>query len=100
MRKRDILATYEWWKQNRSTEQADRWYKGIFDAARSLRINPQRCASATESDLLAQGVRQLLYGLGRNPTHRLVFAIEDESVIILRVRHTSQDALASDDLQQ
>jgi plasmid stabilization system protein ParE len=98
--KRDIRAAYEWWKQNRSAEQAERWYEGILDAARSLRNNPQRCASATESDLLAQGVRQLLYGLGRNPTHRLVFAIEDESVIILRVRHTSQDGLTPDDLQQ
>ena len=96
--KRDILAAYEWRKENRSAEQADRWYKGILDASHSLGSDPQRCSLAVESDLLAQGIRQLLYGLGRKPTHRLVFAIDADTVIILRVRHTSQDALTVDEL--
>ena len=97
--KRNIRAAYEWWKENRSAEQADRWYRGVLDAARSLRTNPERCAMAVESDLLPQGIRQLLYGLGRQPTHRLVYAIDENTVVILRVRHTSQDALSSDDLK-
>ncbi|MDZ4658204.1 MAG: hypothetical protein SH868_11560 [Bythopirellula sp.] len=41
---------------------------------------------------------QLLYGLGRRPTHRILFGIESETVIIFRVRHTSQDALTGEDL--
>lgn len=98
--KRDIRAAYDWWKENRSAQQAERWYPGILAASRSLRNNPQRCALAAESDLLTQGIRQLLYGLGRRPTRRLVFAIEDATVIILRVRHTSQDALTNDDLRR
>ena len=98
--KRDIHAAYEWWKENRSAEQAGRWYQGILAASRSLRSKPQRCALAAEADLLSQGIRQLLYGLGRHPTHRIVFAIENDTVIILRVRHTSQDALSLDDLQE
>jgi plasmid stabilization system protein ParE len=98
--KGDIRSAYQWWKENRSAEQADRWYRGIIDAARSLRRNPERCPPAAESDLLTQGIRQLLYGLGRKPTHRLVFAIDRETVIIFRIRHTSQDALSPDDLQK
>ena len=98
--KRDIRAAYDWWKENRSASQAERWYRGILAASRSLRNNPQRCSPAAESDLLSAGIRQLLFGLGRRPTHRLVFTIEDATVIILRVRHTSQDALSSDDLQE
>ena len=97
---RDIKRPYDWWKQNRSAEQADRWYKGIHVKIKSLHHSPQRYALAAESDLLADGIRELLFGLGRHPTHRIVFAIEGETVVVFRVRHTSQDALASDDLRQ
>ena len=98
--KRDILAAYDWWKENRSAEQADRWYVGIHAAIKSLRDVPHRCPLAAESDLLAQGIRQHLFGLGRRATHRIVFAIDDNTVVVLRVRHTSQDALSWDDLER
>jgi plasmid stabilization system protein ParE len=93
---RDIEAAYFWWKENRSAEQADRWYDGINNAIQSLRTIANRCPLAP--DLLALGLRQLLFGVGRRATHRIVFAINADSVIILRVRHSSQDALAVDDL--
>jgi plasmid stabilization system protein ParE len=96
--KRDIKQAYEWWANNRSVEQANRWYAGIQGAIRSLRTNPERCALAIESDLLVQGIRQLSFGLGRRPTHRIVFAIEDSTVVVLRIRHASQDALSTEDL--
>jgi hypothetical protein len=54
---------------------------------------------ATERDLLPQGVRQLLYGLGRKRTHRIVFAVDGDEVIVFRVRHTSQAALKPDELE-
>jgi plasmid stabilization system protein ParE len=94
----DIEEAYAWWKQNRSEEQANRWYTGILAEIRSLSKMPERCSMAEERDLLSQGVRQLLFGLGRRATHRAVFAIEGDTVIVLRVRHTSQDALTLDDL--
>ena len=97
--KRDIQAAYDWWKQNRSAEQADRWYAGIHAAIQSLRSMPERHSLSAESDLVAQGIRQLLVGLGRRATHRIVFAIDGNTVVVLRVRHTSQDALSRDDLQ-
>ncbi|MEX0642687.1 MAG: type II toxin-antitoxin system RelE/ParE family toxin [Pirellulales bacterium] len=96
---RDIQAAYDWWEANRSAEQAKRWYIGIHAAIRSLKNNPERCAMATESDLWTQGIRQLLFGLQRRPTHRVVFAIDGEIVVVLRVRHASQDALSPDDLR-
>jgi len=95
--KRDIQADYDWWAENRSAEQADRWYVGIRDAIASLRNMPERCSPATETELLAQGIRQLLFGLGRRATHRIVFTIDGNTVVVLRVRHTSQDALSVDD---
>jgi plasmid stabilization system protein ParE len=97
--KLDIQEAYEWWSNNRSPEQAKRWYVAIRGAIRSLRKNPERCAIATEIDLLAEGIRQLNFGIGHRPTHRIVFAIDGHIVVVLRVRHVSQDALSGDGLR-
>ena len=98
--KRDIQVAYDWWAENRSAEQAIRWYVGIHAAIHSLRKMPERCSMAAESDLLAQGIRQYLFGLGRRATHRIVFAIDGSTVVVLRVRHASQDVLLLDDVGQ
>jgi plasmid stabilization system protein ParE len=98
--KRDIQADYDWWSENHSAEQAERWYLGIHAAVQSLRDAPERCSGASETDLVDLGVRQLLFGLGRRATHRIVFAIDSDTVVVLRVRHTSQDALSVEALTQ
>ncbi len=77
--KQDVKEAYDWWAHNRSAEQAKRWYGGMRAAMRALRKTPERCAMAIESDLLTQGIRQLNFGLGRRPTHRIVFAIDGET---------------------
>lgn len=98
--KRDIQEAHDWWAEHRSAEQAERWYVGIRDAIRSLRDAPERSPRATETDLLAQGIRQRQFGLGRRATHRIVFAVDGTTVVVLRVRHTAQDALTLDDLDR
>ncbi|NOZ38972.1 MAG: type II toxin-antitoxin system RelE/ParE family toxin [Planctomycetes bacterium] len=97
--KRDIQSAHDWWAENRSVEQAHRWYLGIHEAITSLKQMPQRCSHATEQDLLEQGFRQMLFGLGRHPTHRVVFAMDGKEVVVLRVRHVAQDVLTSEDLE-
>ena len=77
--KRDIQAAHDWWSENRSAEQAARWHLGIHEAIKSLRRGPERCPMATERDLLAQEIRQLLFGLHRGKTHRIVFAIDGDT---------------------
>jgi plasmid stabilization system protein ParE len=72
-----------------------RW---LHASIQTLRNKPERYAMAAESDLLAQGLRQLLFGLGRRATHRILFAIDGGTVVVLRVRHASQDALSVDEL--
>jgi plasmid stabilization system protein ParE len=37
-------AVYAWWAENRSAEQAARWYNCFADAIQSLAENPERCA--------------------------------------------------------
>ncbi len=96
--KQDIRSSFEWWRINRSAEQADRWYRGIHKSITSLCKMPERCGQAPEADLLDGNMRQLLFGIGRRPTYRIVFTISDKVITILRVRHSSQDTLGSDDL--
>ena len=96
--KNDIQDAYDWWQNNRSTEQADRWFREIYQTIGTLRNNPERCGNAPEKDLLPQGIQQLLFGISRRMTHRVIFTIADDVVTVLRVRHTSQNNLTFDDL--
>jgi plasmid stabilization system protein ParE len=95
----DIQANYDWWRLHRSEEQAHRWYRGMHEAIRSLRQAATRCPQAPESELHPSGLRQLLFGIGRRPTHRIVFTLEENMVRIVRVRHASQRDLQSGDLE-
>jgi plasmid stabilization system protein ParE len=97
--RRDLQSAYDWWKEHRSAEQADRWYAGIYREIESLGKNAQNCSLAAESDLHTASIRQQLFGLGHRATHRIVFAIDSTTVVVLRVRHASQDVLSWDDLQ-
>jgi plasmid stabilization system protein ParE len=94
----DLESACEWWAQNRSLEQAQRWYAGFAAAIRSLAQDPERCPRAQESESLRYELRQLHYGLGRRPTHRAVFTIRKRTVLILRVRHLAQDEISPGDL--
>lgn len=94
----DIQDAYAWWRDHRSEEQASRWYRGIHKAILALRSGADRHSRAPESDLHPTGLRQLLFGIGRRPTHRVVFAVENDVVLVVRVRHASQNALTREDL--
>jgi|tagenome__1003787_1003787.scaffolds.fasta_scaffold19282435_1 plasmid stabilization system protein ParE len=96
---RDIRSAHDWWSRNRSTEQADRWYNNVYKAIETLRSMPERCPPAPESKLYPSGLRQVSFGIGKRPTHRIVFTVEQDLVTILRVRHASQQNLTADDLK-
>ena len=92
----EIDQAYDWWTENRSPEQANRWYVGFFEAMISLEQNPTRLPLAPESDYFPYELRQLNYGLGSKPTHRAVFTIRDKVVLILRIRHLAQRSITPD----
>jgi plasmid stabilization system protein ParE len=89
----EAQADHDWWAEYRSAEQAQRWYGEFLKAAKSLADNPERCGFAPENGRYPYEIRQLNFGLGRRPTHRLVYAIRSHEVIVLRVRHLAQDAI-------
>ena len=92
---RDIQEAYLWWAENRSAEQAAQWYERIYEAIVTLNSMPQRCPRVPETTLSRTGVRQLLFGIGARPTHRIIFHFDqkEDIVTILRVRHHAQDEL-------
>jgi plasmid stabilization system protein ParE len=94
----DIESIGRWWAANRSAEQAQRWVKGILDTIENFGVNAERHPLAPESERLPVETRQLTFGLGRRPTHRVLYTIRPEGVYIVRVRHVSQDAVGPDDL--
>jgi plasmid stabilization system protein ParE len=87
----EAQATYEWWATNRSADQASRWYQEFLSESQSLATSPERCALAAENPRFPYEIRQLNFGTGSKPTHRLVFAIRLTDVVILRVRHLAHD---------
>lgn len=92
----DIDQAFAWWSDHRSEEQAKRWYSSIFPAIATLAENPERCPFALEFDLLSTGLRQLTFGVTSKKTHRIVFTVNGQDVVILRVRHLAQDELRPD----
>ena len=94
----EIEGATAWWARERSAEQAVRWYQGIRGAIAGLATSPERCPLAAESAAFPFEIRELHYGLGRRPTHRAVFRITDEQVLVLTVRHVAQDQLRPEDL--
>jgi plasmid stabilization system protein ParE len=90
---RDMRANHKWWSEHRSAEQADRWLVEIDKLIHSLRETANRCGLATEIELRDAGIRQAPFGLGRRPSHRIIFAIFKQTVMIYRVRAFKQDAM-------
>jgi plasmid stabilization system protein ParE len=89
-----------WWAENRSAEQALRWLDGFEQAIAALAEHPERHGVAREDGLydLPYTVRQLLYGIGRKPSHRAVFEVRGDTVYVVAIRHLAQDDLSPNDL--
>jgi len=80
----------QWWAENRSREQAERWYAGFVRSLKSLAESPGRYPLAAENAEFLFEVRELRYGLGKRPTHRALFTIRPDMVYVLLIRHLAQ----------
>lgn len=95
---RDARENHEWWAENRSATEAGRWFSGINRAIQSLKTFPNRHAYADEAALRKGSVRQMGYGLGSKTTHRVLYEVTGEEVVIYRIRSRHQDALTVEEL--
>ena len=94
----DLHDAAAWWAEHRSAEQAQRWYEGFVQALDSLGENPGRWPLARENAKFPYELRELHYGLGSRPTHRAVFTIRADAVVVLTIRHAAQQEIVPEDL--
>ncbi len=88
----------EWWAENRSVAQAERWYDGFVIALERLGEHPGECSLARENHKFPYELRELHFGLGPHPTHRALFVVRPEGVVVVSIRHTSQQDATPNDL--
>lgn len=93
-----LLAAAKWWSQNRSTEQAARWLSKFAATIEAIGDRPLRYPLAWESQFSAEDIRELLFGLGRRPTHRALFVVRSNLVYVFAVRHVSQEPLGPESI--
>lgn len=86
---RDINRQTDWYA-DQAVGVGQRWTAGVRKAMISLAKNPLRGGIAHETDFLGFELRELLYGVGRKKTHRILYRITPDVVKILAVRHVAQ----------
>ena len=64
----------------------------------SLAHDPKRWPLAPEHETLPLPLRQNTCGVGRRPTHRVLFAVRGQRVVVYAVRHLAQRDICPEDL--
>ena len=85
-----------WWAEHRSSDQATKWLEEFETALQGLDEQPEKWPLAQENGLVPFEIREMLFGVGRRKTHRAVFRIRKDRVVVYAVRHLAQDALTSE----
>ena len=98
--KRQLLESALWWAEKHSTAQAARWLDGIEAAILDLAHDPERFHLAFEAEELQLPLRQRNFGISRHPTHRILFVVEPERVVVYTVRHIAQRDLPAEEVDQ
>lgn len=88
-----------WWADHRSLEEAAHWLTEIESAIQELGRNAEQWPLASESSQFDFELRQLSFGVSRRPTHRVLFSIQGNRVVIYAVRHLAQKELTPQDLE-
>ena len=94
----DLRRNADWWAENHSPTQAERWFENAYKQLSSLKSMPERCPLSAESGSVPFEIRDLLFGLGPKPSYRAIITIENEKVYVLRVVRGAEDVLDVGDL--
>ncbi|WP_260675991.1 type II toxin-antitoxin system RelE/ParE family toxin [[Scytonema hofmanni] UTEX B 1581] len=81
----DAEGLYLWIAED-SPARAAKWFNGLFDVIETLASLPRRCPVAPEADIVGEEIRCLLY----MKRYRILFCVEDDTVMIYHIRHTAQ----------
>lgn len=93
----DVESVLKWFHDQQATEAGGRWLAQLMTKLDTLESHPERCSLAVEAEDLEQEIRELLVGRKRFK-YRLLFRVVGKTVQILRVWHSSRDAITSEEL--
>jgi plasmid stabilization system protein ParE len=88
-----------WWADHRSLEEAARWLEHLESAIRSLATDAERYPLAHESPNFDFPLHQMNFGFSRHPTHRVLFSVAGDRVVVYAVRHLAQKDLTPENLE-
>lgn len=94
---KDDLRHYYAVAAEHAPETAARWLHRFEVALQSLSTHPTRCPLAPENDLVDQTIYQFTYGK-RSGRFRVLFAVEENQVLVLHIRRGTMDKAAESDL--
>lgn len=83
---------------DRSPTGAANWSEAFSSGLERLRKQPETCGLAEEPVARKRGLRQLLFGTKYGRTYRTIFLIENDLVVVLRIRGPGQRPVAKRDL--
>jgi plasmid stabilization system protein ParE len=81
---RDASHFYDW-IASRSLPGAERWLRAFRQAADELAHDAERHPCAAESPQLSLPVRQVLFRTRQGNKYRIIFMIEVDRVVVLRI---------------
>ena len=87
----DIADAYAWIAE-RDPVAAALWFNSLHETIFSLDIFPERCPLAPEARFFKMEIRQIFHGRRHNK-YRILFAVGENSVHVLHVRHGARLAL-------
>lgn len=92
-----VYSNSRWWAETHSVTQSVRWLSEFEGALAILSHSADRYPFAVEAHRIGLPVRQLNFGVGSRPTHRIVFSFNDSTVFVHGVYHASQRPLRRKD---
>lgn len=95
----ELYSAAAWWAERHSALQARKWLVAMFRAIDSLSDGAESCPPAPESNVTPLSTRELYAGVGRHPTHRIVFTFDSRMVLVVAVRHLAQDRLTAEEME-
>ena len=90
-------AAADWYAEENPNIAAN-WFDGLIARLNSLSDNPEQHAVARESEFLPVELRQMLYGSGKRITHRVLFVIREQRIVVYQIRHVAMQDLTAEDL--
>ncbi len=87
------------WYAGSSSAVAQHWYEALIDCLKRLPTIAHTCPLAAESPKFPVPIREVTFGSGRKKTHRILFVVRPDAIIVYAVRHLAQDDVSPDNLE-